>query len=226
MTGTTVADAALVARKDLRLELRTRVVVTQVLPFVGAVLVIFAFALDPDTGVLRRATSGLFWVTVLFTAVVMVQRSFAAERADGVLDALRLSSLRPAGIFLGKVAALTALLVAVEVLLLGGVVVLYGVTLRGYPLLVSVALAATVAIAAAGCLYGPLVAGSRLRDTALPLLLLPALAPVGLAAARGFEIALGRGIGNGWSWAGMLAAFATIYLVLGAVLWGPLLEDT
>jgi heme exporter protein B len=60
----------------------------------------------------------------------------------------------------------------------------------------------------------------------LPLLMLPVLAPVLLAGARGFEIALGRGVGGGWQWAGMLGIVAGVYLALGIAVWGPLLEDT
>ena len=52
-------DALLVAGKDLRLEWRSRVALNQVVPFAMLVLIVFAFALDPDRGVLERATPGL-----------------------------------------------------------------------------------------------------------------------------------------------------------------------
>ena len=41
-------DALLVAGKDLRIERRSRVTTNQVAPFAVVVLVLFAFALDPD----------------------------------------------------------------------------------------------------------------------------------------------------------------------------------
>ena len=86
--------------------------------------------------------------------------------------------------------------------------------------------AATVAIGAAGAVYGPLAAGLRVRDTALPLLLLPVLAPVLLAATNSFSVALGQSVGGGWPWAGMLGIVAALYLTLGTAVWGPLLEET
>ena len=85
---------------------------------------------------------------------------------------------------------------------------------------------ATVAIAAASAVYGPLAGGLRSRETVLPLLLVPALAPVLLAATRAFEVAQGRGVGNGWSWAGMLGLVAVVYVTFGMAVWGPLLEET
>jgi heme exporter protein B len=225
-------DAVLVAGKDLRIEARSRVALNQVLPFALLVLILFAFALDPDRGVLERATSGLFWVAVLFCSVLAVSRSFAIEAADGNRDALRLSGLDPAGIFLGKSAAIAVQLLVLEVLLGAGVAVLYstklaeGVGLGGLALLVAASVAATAGIATAGSLYGVLAAGLRVRETLLPLLLLPVLAPVLIASTRAFEGALVGGVADAWPWVGLLAFFAVIYLVAGTFGFGPLLEDS
>lgn len=218
-------DAWLVMVKDLRLERRSKVGIAQVLPFALLVLLLFAFALDPDRGVLQRATPGLFWVAVLFSSVLTLQRSFGVEAEDGVLDALRLSGMAPAGIFFGKVAALTLQLLALEAVLALGVAVFYDTRFHGVGLLVVVALAATVGIAASGAVYGALAARLRSRDTLLPLLMLPLLAPVLISATRAFEIGLERQAAGGWSWAALLAVFAFVYLALGSFLFRPLLED-
>ena len=219
-------DALLIARKDLRLEARSKVATSQVLPFVLAIVLIFGFALDAESRILQRVASGLFWTTVLFASVLMVQRTFAIERADGVTDALRMSGLAPGGIFLGKTAALFVQVLAVEVVLGLAIVVFYDVTPSGVALLCVTAILGSLAISAAGALYGPLVSGARHRDTLLPLLLLPVLAPVLLGGARAFEIALGHGVGSGWQWAAMLGIVSGVYLALGIAVWGPLLEDT
>src|SRR5579872_4476401 len=124
-------DALLVAGKDLRIEARSRVATNQVAPFAVLVLVLFAFALDPDRGTLKQATAGLFWVAVLFSALLAVQRSAAIEAGEGTRDQLRLSGLDPAGIFLGKVAAVTAQLLVLEALLGAGVVILYNADITG-----------------------------------------------------------------------------------------------
>ena len=221
-----LGDARLVAAKDLRLERRSKVGLAQMLPFALLVLLLFAFALDPDRGVLDRATAGLFWVTVLFTAVLAVQRAFSVEVDDGVMDSLRLSGLAPAAIYLGKVAALVVQLAVLEVVLALGVVVLYHASLVGWPLLLAVAALSTLGIAAVGATYGVVAARLRQSSALLPLLLLPLLAPVLIAATRGSDVALGREAGGGWSWAALLGVFAVAYLGLGAALFRPLLEDT
>jgi heme exporter protein B len=218
-------DAGLVAAKDLRVEARSRVATNQVLPFALMVLVLFGFALDPDRGVLGRASAGLFWVTVLFAAVLAVQRSFALE-ADDARDALRLSGLDEAGIFLGKAAAVAVQLLVLEAVLAVGVAVLYDVSVRGVALLALVCLLATVGVASAGIVYGAVAAGLRVRETLLPLLVLPVVAPVLLAATRASEAALGGTSVDAWPWVRLLTVFATIYTVFGVVAFGPLLEDS
>ena len=223
--GGVLSDALLVARKDLLLERRAKIGLGQVLPFAILVLLLFAFALDPDRGILKLATPGLFWVTVLFSAVLTLQRSFALEAEDGILEALRLSGMSPAGIYLGKVTALTIELLLLEAVLVLGVAVLYDTKFLGIPLLFAIALLATLGIAGAGAVYGALAARLRSRDTLLPLLLLPLLAPVLIAATRGCEVSLEREAMSGWPWAALLGIFALVYLTLGSFLFRPLLED-
>ena len=222
-------DAALVAGKDLRLELRSRVTTNQVAPFALLVLVLFAFALDADEAVLDRATAGLYWIAVLFAGLLATQRAFTVEAADGNRDALRLSGLEPAGIFLGKLGAVVAELLALEVVLLAGVAFLYGADLGGpasLALLGVTCVVATVGIGAAGCLYGALAAGLRVRETLLPLLVLPVLAPVLIAASRAFEDGLGTVGVDGWAWVSLLAVFAAVYSALGLACAATLLEES
>lgn len=219
-------DAALVAQRDLRIELRSRVTTTQVAPFALAVLVLFGFALDPDRGVLRSAAPGLFWVVVLFSALFAIARSGSLDEGEGRRDALRLSGLDPAGIFLGKALAVGAQLLVLQAVLAAGVALLYDAPFAGYPLVVATCVATTVAVAATGTLYGALVAGLRMRHTLLPLLLFPVLAPVLLGATQAFETAFGTAVTNGWAWCGLVGGIAVIYLVAGSLAYGTLLETT
>lgn len=227
-----LADARLVAAKDLRIETRSLVGVGQMAPFAVLVLILFAVALDPDRGVLGRATAGLFWVAVLFSALLALQRAFALESGAGVRDALRLSGMDPAGVFLGKAGAVGVQLLGLELLLAGGVALLYGAELpagdrpRAVLLLCVTGLAATASVASAGTLYGVLAAGLRVRDTLLPLLLLPVMAPVLLGATRATEAALDGAVSEGWPWCGLLVAFALVYLVFGISFFGTILEES
>lgn len=219
-------DAVLVAGKDLRIEWRSRVTLNQVAPYALLVLLLFGFAFDQDRGLLTKAAPGLFWLAVLLSSLLAVQRSFSVESVDGARDGLRMAGLDPAGVFLGKVAAVAGELLLLEVILLVGVVALFGVSLHGAVLLLVSALAATAGLAAAGTLYGVMAAGLRVRETLLPLLILPVVAPVLLGATQAWRSALGLSGDSGWRWLALLVSFAAIYLVLGLFAFGPLLEES
>jgi len=220
-------DALAVAGKDLRIERRSRVGLQQIVPFAVLVIVLFAFALDPDRGVLVQAAAGLFWIAVLFSTLLAVQRSQAIEGADGVRDATLLSGLDPSGVFLGKAIAVAVQLLLLEVVLAAGVVVLYDVDVEGIGTLAITAVAATVGLAAVGSLYGALATGLHVRETLLPLLLLPVVAPVLIAATRASESALADTTFEvaPADWVGLLAVFAVVYVAFGLVAYGSLLED-
>src|ERR1700689_1670859 len=194
-------DAVLVAGKDLRIEARSRVALWQVVPFAVLVLVLLAFAIGPDAAPLRQAAPGIFWIAVLFSTVLAIQRSVAIESGDGTRDGLRLSGIDPAGIFLGKAAAVGLQLLALQIVLWAGVTFLFDVRVHVVWLAVTATVLATIGLACAGVLYGALSAGLRVRETLLPILVLPVLAPVLLAASRAWAGALHHGTGSagvGW----------------------------
>src|SRR4051812_13017099 len=218
-------EVRLVAGKDLRIEARSRVTTQQILPFGLIVLLLFAFALDPDRGILARVAPGLFWITVLLAALLAVSRSFAIEADNGARDGLRLSGLDGAAVFLGKAAAVALQLLGLEVVLAACVVVLYGITLDSLVPLVLATVAATVGVAATGTLYGVLAAGVRVRETLVPLLLLPVVAPVLLGATRAWEAAIDGVSSDAWPWVALLGVFAVLFTTIGMLAFGPLLEE-
>ena len=224
--GHFAGDALLVAAKDLRIEWRSRTTVGQTVPFALVVLVLFGLALNANRPTLSAATPGLFWMTVLFATVVVVQRSTALEAADGAGRMLLLSGMAPAAAFLGKSMAVAVQLIAVQFVLLAGVVVLYGATVESALLVVATCLAATVGLAAAGSLLGAVVAGIRANNTILALLLMPITAPVLIAATRAFDDALGTAAVHGWTWVATLCGFAAVNTAIGAIAYSPLLESS
>lgn len=221
--------ARLVAVKDLRIERRSRVLTNQVLPFAGVTMVMFAFALDASN-VLERVAPGLVWLATLFSLLVLVQRSFAIESDDGALDALRVAGVDPIAIYWGKSIALAVQLAVLEIVLLIAAVLLYGadLPLGGIVLLATTLVTATCGLACVGTLYGGLTAGFPGRETLLPLLVLPVVAPVLIGATRAVESALGTdgvALSEGWPWIGLLAVFAVAFGAGGALAFGPLIEE-
>lgn len=218
-------DVWLVVGKDLLIEMRARVGINQIVPFAVIVLLLFAFALDTDQAALRTYAPGLFWVTVLLASLLAIGRSFAVDLADGTSDRLLLSGIEPVAAFLGKVIAIAVQLVVLELLLSLGVLLLFDVSVQRFGLLVSAGLVGALGLAVAGTLYGALVAGLGMRESLLPVLLLPVVAPVMLGATRAFQDAFGVAGAQGWAWLGLLVGFAAIYGLFGALSYGTLLEE-
>lgn len=211
--------------KDLKIELRTRVVLFQVLPFAVLALVLFAFAFEGDRTSLRDYAPGLFWVVILLSAFLIVLRNFFVEIETGAIDNLKLSAIKPQHIFFGKALALFIGLFVLEIFLGLATFFLYDVSLENPLLLIVASLLATLAIASAASLYGILSANLKARETILPLLMLPVLIPVFLAAIRAFDDALGAVAVNGWAWLSVLGAFAFIYMSFGSYAFGKILEE-
>ena len=108
--------------------------------------------------------------------------------------------------------------------------VLYTTDLRasGIILLVVAALVTTAGLAATSTLFGALSAGVRVRETLLPLLLIPTVTPVLIGATRAYEAALGTGgasTSEGWPWVGLLGVFALAYGAFGLLGFGALMEE-
>ncbi len=218
-------DAWLIALKDIRIEIRSRIVTNQIVPYALLILVLFGFALDADTETLRDTGPGLFWVAILLVAILAIQRAVDIENSEAAQERLLLSPLSPISIFLGKALGLFLQLLLLELLLTLAMVALFDVSINDYLLMVASGVIATVGIASVGTLYGVIATGLGVRETLLPVLLLPVLAPVVIGATRTFGDAFGRVNADGWAWVGLLSVFAVMYTLIGMLAYGQLLEE-
>jgi heme exporter protein B len=166
-------DVVALARKDLLLELRGKDTLPAMLLFAIAMLVVFRFALPADAS--DDATRGLLWVAILFTALLGLTRAFVPEREQRVLDGLVLAPSDRSAIWLGKVAATLAFLVAAEAVALPAYALFFGGL--GWATLVAVVLA-DVGICTVGALLAAMAVAGRARELLLPLLFLPLAIPI------------------------------------------------
>lgn len=221
-------QALVVARKDLLVEFRARLLLVRVFPFALLVLVLFAVALDSEPLILRAA-AGLVWLTMLFSSLLLVQRTYDVETEDGALEVLLTSAVEPTQVFLGKLLSAFVQLMTLAVLLVFGAVVLYGATVSGghVVLLVTTMVCASWGLASVGTLYGAVVANMNGRDSLLALLALPVLAPLLIGASRSTEAAFGSqtiDAASGWAWVALLAVFAVVFSAAGAAAFATLME--
>ena len=76
--------------KDFTAERRTKANFNAVVFLAVLTLLMFGFALGPDTQTLREVAGGVVWLTILFSGVLSFNRSYEQELEGGALDALLL----------------------------------------------------------------------------------------------------------------------------------------
>ena len=212
-----IPAAVAIARVKLVLELRRREVIFAMLLFIAATIVIVHFALSGVTGAGSRAAAGMLWAAVVFTAVLGLLRTFAAEQEEGALDALLLAPIDRAAIWIGAALAQFGFLVVVEVVAVPVWWVLF--FQAGGPSIGTVVVAlllANIGIALVGTLAAALALGARTRDVLLPVLVLPLVIPIVLAGVTATYGAFGEEVG-GLRPLGFLALYDLVFMALA---WG------
>jgi heme exporter protein B len=216
-----------IAAKDLRIELRTRDVLSAVGLFALLIVVLASFSL-PSTGTQRDAVAaGLLWMALLFAILLGVGRALALEHEDDCIDALVTSPVPRESIFLGKLLSNLAFVGAVEVaivpLAIGMLQLEPG---SGLPLLALTVAVASVALVAVATLFSTMAVNTRTREAILPLLVMPVAIPVMIAAVQATTVALGGGaIEDAAPWLLLLVAAAALFLLLGLLTFRHVLEE-
>src|SRR5579872_1279939 len=181
----TARAAAILLGKELRLEFRTRELLNATIVFAIIVVVLFSFAFDPTPAESRRYGPGLLWIAFLFAGSLMLHPSFGREQSNNTLDALRMAPVSSFAILLGKLLANFVFLAVAESILVPVFAVLYDVSISGIVGRLALVLAlGTLGIVVTGTVFSAISAHARMRELLLPLLLLPLLAPLLVAAVE------------------------------------------
>jgi heme exporter protein B len=224
-----------VAWKDLLTERRAKAAFNATAFFAALMLLIFSFALGPDSpgfetgerSLLEYLSPGLLWVAVFFTGALAVGRSFQMEADSGGLEGLRLLPGDRKALCLGKILANLAVMLAMELLLLLFASVLYNLNpWPRLPALLGIAVLASLGFTCLGTFYAALTVNLRAREVLLPLLLFPMLIPVVLGAVKATALVLrGDPMGELGSWARLLGAFDLVFLTVCTLTFEYVIEE-
>jgi len=209
---------AAILRKDLIRELRTREMLVSMFLFVMLALVIFhyAFGVDEDTD-LTYFTGGMLWVTFIFSALLGLNRSFAQEKDEQCLDGLLLCPVDRVTIFFAKTVGNLVFLLIIQAVSVP-VFTLFFIErsyLADVGLFILVLLLADLGICTLGTLLATISMSTRARDLLLPIVFLPLIVPLLIAATSATTAIFADGADFGGLAArlGFLAAFDAIFMV-------------
>lgn len=210
-------QAARVAWKDLRIELRSREIVYTMAFFAALLVVIFSFAFPRDVRAVRGSVPGMLWVAIAFAGTIGLGRAFDRERENDTMRALLLAPVPRLAVFLGKAIATTVLVLSVAAVCTPLLALFLDAALFAYPgPLVLIILLGALGIAIIGSVFAATLLKVRSRDVLLPVILYPLLVPLFVAGTK-CTAALLAEIPNfdaAWYWIQFLGIYDAAFLVL------------
>jgi heme ABC exporter ATP-binding subunit CcmA/heme exporter protein CcmB len=210
--------------KDIAAELHTREIFSAMFVFAVLALLIFSFALDLRGDLARVAAPGVLWATIAFAGTLGLSRSMAREQQSGGIEGLLLAPVDRTAIFFGKAAGNIALMLAVDVVLVPLATVLFDVSFLHGGVLLTLLLG-TTGYAAVGTLLAAMAVNTRAREVMLPILLLPLVVPLLIAAVRAtsglLDGATWAEVGN---WGQMLVVYDLLIVAVSMVTFGYVVE--
>lgn len=215
----------LVARKDLRTEIRGRELVTSMFLFAFLAVVIFSFALELDADARESSVAGVLWVTIIFSGMLGLARSMAVEKDKGSLDALLIAPVQRSALFYGKALANFLFTLVIAFLLMLLLTVLFNVSLFVWQLVI-VILLGCLGFTVAGTLVSSMSVYARARETLLPIMLLPVVLPVLISAVRASGALLAGLKAADWlPWMQLLGMVDIVFLVMTYFLFDYVVEE-
>jgi heme exporter protein B len=213
--------------KDLRVELRTFRSLPGMVLFAVTTFVIFRFGLD-RTELEGDLGAGVLVATLLFAAVLAINRLFVAERDEGGFELIRLAPVDRNVLFAAKAAALVIYLVALELVAVPIFALFFLDSASGLLPFALILLLANIGLAATGTVISTIATMSSARDLLAPLILLPLLIQLVIAAAGAGEHLLAAGgpdYGRFGTWLALLGLYDLVFLLVGYATFDYLLED-
>ena len=215
-----------ITAKDLRSELRAKEIFSTMMAFSVLAVVIFGLAFDLRVPRAEMVVPGVYWVILLFSGVMGLNRSFGAEADRGSLAALLLAPVDRSAIYFGKLLASLVFMLVTQLLILPVILVMFDVNLM-QPWIVVAALLGTLGYVAVGTLFAALTANTRARETMLPVLLLPVMVPIFMAGvALTSAVVDGKTFDDFRHWVGILVAYDLIFMTVAFLVFNLIWEDS
>ena len=214
-----------IGRKDLLLEIRNKEVVVAVAGFALLVLVIFTFAIDLNQGNAKLVGPGVLWAGIAFAGVTGLNRAFTLEVEASTLEALMLAPISRDLIYLGKALGNFLFISVAQIIVIPLFAVLFNLIVLRWEML-AIALLTTLGFSAVGTLFAAMSVRVRAREVMLPLLFLPVVTPLLMAAVESTSHMVN---GRSWSdmaqWLQLAVAFDVAFIVVSAFIFQHILED-
>lgn len=225
---TLLADAVTIAVKDLRNEWKSKQTIGMMIIFSSLVILIFSFAFDPTNNTVKAIIPGLIWVITIFAGLLGLNRSFISEQENDCLTGLRVAPIDPSSIFLGKVLANLLFVIIVQLISIPILFLLFDYRFTGSMIwFLLIVFVATFGFIIVGTFLSALASNAKNSEMLLPVLLLPLLSPLMIAAVQATKIVLEQdGIKDAISWLQLMAGYDLLFFAACFFLFDYLMEGS
>ncbi len=217
-----------IVAKDLSMEIRGKEIISTTFMFSLLTVVIFNFAFDMAEGNARESAAGVLWVAFLFSGALTMNRGFMYEKDEDCMSALMLAPIDRSAIFFGKMLSSLLFMLATMTIITPIFILLYNVNVMERPLwqALSFFLGATGFITV-GTLIAAISVNLRAREMMGPLLLLPVVAPVVIAAVKfSGGLIMNQPVEQLMIWMKVLLIFNVVYLVVAWMVFDNIIEES
>lgn len=215
--------AFLIARKDLQVELAKKSMLMGMLIF--ALLVVVVFSVILVDGVSYSVFAGVLWITIYFSGILGLNRSFGVEKNNDCLAGLMLAPVERGSIYLGKFLANLLVLLILEIVFVPLLFMMVNLQWQGHiGYLMMLLFLGSFGFAAIGTFLAYLALYTKASDVMLPVLLFPVLLPLVIGSVQATGMIL-EGIDEGFhSWVKLIIAYDILFLVVPYFLFDYLVE--
>lgn len=213
-------------RKEMLLQWRTRAQILAIFIFGATALLLFSFAIGPNSSALRLHAPGFLWLGLLLSSTLALSESFQLETEQKGLEGLLLLPASPRALYYAKAIANAFQLSILGAALVPVMVVLYDVSIENVFGVFGVIVLGSAGLSAPGTVYSAMASQARAKQTLLPLLLFPLVVPVLLASVKATMLLIaGDPMGQLKSWVTLVTSFDLIYWSLCGLVFGRVVED-
>ncbi len=222
-------DAWVIARKDLRVEIRSKEILLTMGYFGFLVVLIFAFTFFRGDAPISAVAAGILWVAIAFSGTLGLSRAFDREREGDCLRALLLTPVPRPAIYLGKTIGILVFMLVVEAVVIPAVVFFFNLTLDLSRLLrlFEITILGTIGYSVVGALLAAMLVRARTKDVLLAIVLYPLILPILVAGVKGTTVLLETPVNLDELavWVPLLVFFDAVFFVASLWMFETLLTD-
>ncbi|MDO4246121.1 MAG: heme exporter protein CcmB [Deinococcus sp.] len=212
--------------KDLRLEGRSKDILSTTLFFAGLVVLIMGFAFGPDTGKMRDAAAGVLWCALAFASVLAAGRAWGSEQESGALESLLLYPVAHEWLYLGKAAANALLMLFLGVVTAGLTAIFFDVQFASLGLMALTLTLGVLGLSLVSTFYAAITVNLRAKEALLPVLSFPIIIPVMIGAVKSTVLLSGAmNPGDYWAWTRLLLGFDVVTLLVATFIFPYAVES-